>query len=241
MEIANKIKYLFKNLIDYIMPLRCSSCAAFIVTNSGFCADCFGKLNFITNPYCKLCGHQLEFSIFTNMECGKCLHNKPSFDIARSLMKFDEHSQKIIYAFKYYDQMSIAHIFAKMLCQRYIKEIFNADLVVPVPMHKFKRLFRKYNPSQILADSIAQIIHKPLRLDLLIKSKWTKSQTALSKVERQKNLSNSFACNSKYLIHNQNILLIDDVFTTGTTVQKCSQILKLAGAASIIVLTIVRT
>ena len=110
----------FRFLIDYILPPRCLSCAELTITDNGFCPNCFQRLNFIAKPYCQVCGRQLTVSILDNTICGKCTVSKPRYDIIRSLFVFDEHSRKIIHAFKYYDKTIMAKIFAKILYNRYL-------------------------------------------------------------------------------------------------------------------------
>jgi len=237
----NFLYEIYKYAIDYILPLRCPSCQVFISTNDGFCADCWSKINFISKPYCKLCGCGLGLSILDGLTCGRCFSNSPKYELLRSLMKFNEHSKRIIHAFKYHDKTGLGKVFAKLLCQRYELEISNVDLIIFVPMNKLKRLFRMYNQAQILAHEIALILKKPLWHNVLIKSKWTKSQASLSKIERERNLSNSLKFNSKYNIKGKKILLVDDVMTTGTTINKCTKLLKQAGASSVCVVTIAMT
>jgi ComF family protein len=230
-----------KHVIDYILPLRCPSCQTFSSTNDGFCGDCWGKINFISKPYCKSCGCGLGLSILDGMICGKCFRNSPNYELSRSLMKFNEHSKRIIHAFKYHDRTGLGKIFAKLLCHKYEAEINDIDIVVFVPMHKLKRLFRMYNQAQLLAHEMALMLKKPLGNNMLIKSKWTKSQASLSKIEREKNLRDSIKFNSKYKIKGKKILLVDDVMTTGTTINKCTKLLKQAGASSVYVVTIAMT
>jgi ComF family protein len=153
-------------------------------------------------------------------------------------LKFNEHSKKAIHQFKYQDKTIFAKTFAKLLCYRYGAEIADIDLIVPVPMNRFKRLLRLYNPAHILAAEIAKITNKTLKADILIKSKWTKSQTFLSKKQRKNNINNSIIFNKKYDVTKAKILLVDDVITTGVTIAQCSKILRTAGASSIYVMTI---
>ncbi|WPY01251.1 Putative ComF family protein [Candidatus Trichorickettsia mobilis] len=228
-------------IIDYILPPRCLSCAELTITAQGFCPDCWKKLNFIAKPYCYICGCQLNVSIFDNMSCGRCINTKSPYDWVRSLFIFDEHSSKIIHAFKYYDKTGMAKVLAKMLYYRYKSELVNIDLIVPVPMHKFKRLFRMYNQSYILAQELKIIINKPVDYRLLIKDKWTKSQTALSKKARIQNIHGSIKFNQKHCIKGKNILLVDDVLTTGSTIKECSRLLKSNGAQCVYAITIART
>lgn len=229
--------------IDYVIPPRCLSCCALVISDNSFCADCWIKLNFITKPYCKLCGRKLNISVVTDeLMCSKCIQNKPHFHFARSLFKFDENSKKLIHKFKYHDQTTMAKTFAKLLYQRYHRQIDkNIDVIVPVPMHKIKRLMRMYNQSSVLADALARFLQKPVNHNILIKSKWTKPQVMLSKSAREKNLIKSLQFNTKYNVHNKKVLLIDDVATTGSTINQCSNILKTAGADTIYCLTIAAT
>ncbi|HJD56881.1 ComF family protein [Candidatus Tisiphia endosymbiont of Ptychoptera albimana] len=238
---VHKISRLYDYLIDYILPARCLSCTEMTETKEDFCQNCWKKLDFITKPYCIICGSRLDISILDNMCCAKCFQHKPCYDKSRSLIKFNEHSKKIIHAFKYQDKTILAKTFSKLFYTHYNSEIQDIDLIIPVPMNRFKRLFRMYNPALILALEISKLARKSFSPDVLIKSKWTKSQTFLSKKEREKNLSNSLILNKKYQIIGQKILLVDDVLTTGTTVNKCAKILKDSGAECVYVMTIAMT
>ncbi|WP_341756862.1 MULTISPECIES: ComF family protein [unclassified Candidatus Tisiphia] len=231
----------YNYLIDYILPARCLSCAEVTDTKEDFCQDCWKKLDFITKPYCIVCGCRLDISILDDMCCTKCFQHKPHYNISRSLIKFNENSKKIIHTFKYQDKTILAKTFSKLFYRQYYNEIQEVDLIIPVPMNRFKRLFRMYNPALVLAIEISKLLKRPLSPDVLIKSRWTKSQTFLSKKEREKNLSNSLILNKKYQITGQRILLVDDLLTTGTTINKCTKILKESGAENVYVMTIAMT
>lgn len=237
----NITKLLLNNIVNYILPLRCLSCSEMIDNHGSFCPDCWKELDFIAQPYCVICGFKLNLSILDNMHCARCLKHRPNFDIARSLLKFNEHAKKIVHAFKYYDKTIYAKTFAKLLYTRYHSEIEEVDFIVPVPMNRFKRLFRMYNPALILAQEISKITKKPTIPDMLIKSRWTKSQTSLSQTAREKNLAKSLVINKKYKIQESRILLVDDVRTTSSTINKCSTILKNAGVKSVYVVTVAMT
>lgn len=234
-------KLLLNNIVNYILPLRCLSCSERIDSQDSFCPACWKKLDFIARPYCVICGFKLNLSILDEMHCARCLKHKPNFDTARSLLKFNEHAKKIVHAFKYYDKTIYAKTFAKLLYTRCYSEIKEVDFIVPVPMNRFKRLFRMYNPALILAQEISKISKKPTIPDVLIKSRWTKSQTFLSQTEREKNLANSIVINKKYEIQESRILLVDDVRTTGSTINKCARILKNAGVKNVYVVTVAMT
>ncbi len=236
-----KISRIYTYLINFILPPRCLSCAEMTISNKDFCSNCWKNLNFITKPYCIVCGSKLNISILEGMECGKCLQARPSYNLSRSLIQFDGYSKKVIHAFKYKDKTILAKTFTRLFYNQYNQEFCNIDLIVPVPMNRFKRLFRMYNPAFILALEISKIMKIAMIPDILIKTKWTKAQTYLSKNQREKNLSGSLIFNKKYQIMDKKILLVDDVLTTGTTINKCSKILKRAGGKDIYVMTIART
>jgi ComF family protein len=158
------------------------------------------------------------------------------------LLRFDANSKKIIHALKYYDKNFVSEIISKMLVNYYKQPITNADLIIPVPMHRIKRLSRLYNHAQILAESIASLVEKKIIPDILLKTKNTKSQTGLARKYRMDNLSDSIAVvANKQKIHGKKILLVDDVMTTGSTVNLCARQLKKAGAKEVVVLCIART
>lgn len=229
---------IFEFTLDYILPHRCIACREFVVSDSGFCAGCWGRLNFISKPYCLTCGWPFSFVVQENNSCAKCISKQPSCDQSRSLLRFDEYSKKIIYDFKYNDKTHYAKLFSKLLMHRYSEQIEKADIIAPVPMHRFKRLYRHYNQAQILACDIASLSKKTMIPDLLIKNKIGKSQVGLSKAQRQKNLAGTISVNPKYDIVQKNILLVDDVRTTGATTNLCGDILKKQGANIVNLVTI---
>lgn len=230
-----------KSIIDYLFPPRCYSCYELNVVVDGFCGECWTKFNFISRPYCVVCGTMFNICVLEDQVCAKCLTWQPHYDKSRSLMKFDEYSKHVVHAFKYYDKTNLAKTFSKLICNRYISEIKDVDVVIPVPMHKLKRLFRMYNHAHLLALEISKTINKPLCWNVLIKSKWTKSQTTLTKAQRLKNLAGSITLKLPEIIKNKKVLLVDDVKTTGATINKCSKILKQGGASEVYVVTIAMT
>ena len=232
------IKTLLHSVVNYVFPYRCSSCLELTDQKDGVCASCFQKLNFITAPYCELCGIPFEFQTQEKMICAKCIAEPPECEISRSLFKFDAASKKLIHAFKYNDHTNYAKMFARLFVMRYKAEMEDVDLIVPVPMYRFKRVLRHYNSAQIFALEIARLLHKPMVPELLIKQKWTRAQTGLSRTGRQKNLTGSIHVGDKMRALDKVILLVDDVKTTGATSTLCSKILKNAGAKSVKLATI---
>ena len=230
------------NIINYVLPHRCMSCNELTQSSYALCSCCFKQLEFITDPQCEICGVQFELDIYQGCSCTKCLNTPPNYDIARSIFKFNPVSKKLIHDFKYNDKTSYAKFFAKLLVNKYLKLINEVDYIIPVPMHYIKRLYRFYNPPYLLAKEIAKYTDpKKLRPDLLIKTKLTKTQTSLTKEQRYQNLQDSITVSNKYKIEGKNILLIDDVHTTGATANYCSYILKSHKASRVNFLSASRT
>lgn len=233
--------YFVNSAVNYALPYRCASCSELTGSSDGICPKCWSNLNFISKPFCNCCGVKFELSIHENALCGKCIVTKPEYELARSVLKFDQYSKNLIHAFKYNDKTNHAKLFAKLICTKYKEDFSDIDIIVPVPMNRFKRLYRYYNQSQLLAQEIATLMNFPVIPDLLIKTKITKPQASLSKLQRKKNIQGSIIYNIKHDINKKKILLVDDVYTTGSTISFCSKLLKQNGAASIKVSTIAMT
>lgn len=229
---------IYKSIINYLLPKRCFSCTELIQDDNGFCGNCWKDLNFINNPFCIRCGKEFELKIKGVSECVSCLAKRPIFDKSRSIFKFDEYSKTIVHAFKYFDKTILADYFAEMLFLRYKDDLKIADFIIPVPMHRFKRLLRMYNPPQVIAKSLSKKLDIPVIPDVLEKTKWTKAQTTLSRKARLSNINGSISITNIDKVKDKIIILIDDVITTGSTVNHCSKILKKGGAKEVIVLSI---
>lgn len=227
-KIANTIK-------TYVFPPRCIACYKFVQNDNGFCSNCFKNIIFIDNLYCLKCGRKNKEQ---KEKCIQCIKEDNSFDIARSLFVFDNLSKNAIHEAKYYNTLGALEKFAEMLCNQHQDILEKIDLIIPVPMHYIKRIYRSYNPAHKLAKSISLKEKKTFDPFLLKKIKITRSQINLTREERKKNLHESFKIEKKNKILGKNILLVDDVMTTGTTVNLCSKLLKNAGAKRVTIFTI---
>lgn len=221
------------------MPHRCVDCSVITGSDSSLCPNCWKKYIFIDEPWCRICGS--PFEIETDSLCLSCLHKKPPYTKSRSLFKFNENSRLLIHKFKYHDRTYLVNFFASLLYSKYKSLIDEADIITCVPMHKMKRLFRLYNHSHMLAKEISKISGKEFIYEILHKSKYTKSQAFLSKLARKENLKGSIICKYPERACGKKIVLIDDVITTGSTINLCSRVLSSAGAKSISVISIAKT
>jgi ComF family protein len=221
-----------KKLLNLILPARCISCKNIILDeNPGICHDCWKNLIFITDPLCSICGDPFEFSFEENkkdMVCAKCLAEKPKYKKLRATFKYNDKSKHIILALKYGDRTDSAKVLSSFL-QKTGKEFINdIDYIIPVPLHRLRLLKRKYNQAGLLAKNLADNLPKAKYIpDALIRKKHTKPQGHYTKNKREQNLKNAFVANPKYkeFFEKKNILIIDDVITTGSTVNECTKAL----------------
>lgn len=231
---------MFRLLVNYVFPPRCFACSNLTSDHDGICSSCWKKCKFITKPFCRICCKKFEVNFSDIDICVKCSISKPKIDSVRALLEFSSEVKGLIHNFKYNNKTILGKFFAKLIYNRFSDDFKDVDIIAPVPMHRIKRLFRGYNPPQILAYELAKFIHKPVIPDLLIKKRLTKAQVGLNKKERAKNLQGSLLLNKKFDVKDKVILLVDDVVTTGATGNECSKVLKQEKAMAVNLVTIAK-
>ena len=204
-------------------------------------------MNWFPNYTCMACGCEIQTS--TNQYlCSKCMDNLPVITEKQvghfSPFVYEEPIRTMILKLKYADNGFIAKALAPYLAAIYIKQIqpiFNqSPIIIPVPLHRSRQRERGYNQSTILAHELATYLNLPVKTDVLIRTRKTIIQKRMDAVTRAKNLHGAFAINParKEQIQDQNILLIDDVYTTGATTYECATTLRINGARNVVILTI---
>jgi ComF family protein len=244
MQAALKKKNAFRALcgaaIDLLLPPRCLATGE-IVDAQGMISPAFwSQLQFIEDPFCKTCGIPFNFEIANDTLCAACLDREPVFDRSRSAVIYNDASRKLILSFKYGDRLHAVHTFIPWMLRAGQDMIDAADFIIPVPLHSRRLRERRFNQSALLAQEIAKRSGKPYIPDALLRTRHTAPQQGLNFKERGKNVHGAFSVNEKYSLKNKNILLIDDVFTSGATLNECARVMKAAKAASVSVLTIAR-
>ena len=226
-----------------IFPNVCLYCNKIIHQNSSFCLDCWPKLQFITDPKCKICSYPLEFEGIQTI-CAKCIESKPQFDQNISIFRYNYVIKKVISKLKYQDQQYLSKKLAKLLSQNSKLDFKNFDIITCIPSHNKQLQKRKYNHSALLAKSLCKIsANQNFNPNLLIKIKHTKAQAQLTRKQRLKNLNSAFKVNPKFLgnIKHKSILIIDDVTTTHATLNEISKTLRKLKPSKISTLTIAKT
>lgn len=226
-----------KELLDIIYPRRCPICGDIVVPKSErACPDCKNLLQVIKEPRCKKCSKPIE-----NEEkeyCYDCDTKHFHYKKGYALWIYDKNMRKSIADFKYHNRKEYADFYIEEFLKHYeevLKEI-GADALIPVPIHKSKLKTRGYNQAQILASSLGRALGIQVIDDLLIRDKRTLPQKGLNDKERLKNLIQAFSIDkSKIEIYNNinKVILVDDIYTTGSTIEACTNILQQNGVSEV--------
>ena len=240
------IKEFFDKIIKLIFPPKCVLCGKIVETDDTLCCDCWKKVEFIHKPFCDKCSTPFEFKISEDDICLACIKNKPLYIKARSAFVYDNEISKLIFKFKFYDKMYLKRFMAKCMVNASADIIDKIDIFIPIPLHKKRLIFRKYNQSLLLANEIAKLTNKNVIYNFLCKTKHTAPQATLKQSDRKSNLKNKFAFNEEYLdriseFKNLNFAIIDDVMTTGSTINECIKVLNDVGIKNVYAMTFAKT
>jgi len=199
-------------------------------------------LKFIDSPQCAACGFPFPYELGVDVLCGNCTAKTPRFNRARAAFIYDDISRQPILSLKHSGQTHGLTIFAQQLKRAGRELLIGADRLVPVPLHPRRLRERRFNQAALLARALSRAVNIPLDTKSLVRVKATGSQGGKTASARRRNMQGAFRVNpaQRSDIKGQNFILIDDVMTTGATVEACAATLKRAGAARIDVLTLAR-
>lgn len=231
-----------KTMVDMILPPRCIVTGDLVGAQGAISGAAFRGLDFVGAPFCDACGLPFTFEAEAGALCTACLTERPVFGCARAAVIYNDASRTMILGFKHGDKMHAVAAFTPWMLRAGQEVIAAADIIVPVPLHRRRLLARRYNQAMVLAAAVARSSGKEVIPDLLARVRATPSQGHLKVKERQKNVARAFAVRARYkdLIAGKNVVLIDDVYTTGATVKECAKVLMAAGTACVNVLTLAR-
>ncbi len=229
-------------LLNLLYPRRCPVCDDIVVPKGKLvCDSCKNILNPLQEPLCYKCGRQI---ISTSSEyCDTCMNYRFNFDKAFSLWPYNSTVKASLSNFKYKGRREFAEYYADKLYEHFYTTLSNLSIsaIVPVPIHPERLKSRGYNQAELIAEILATKLNLPVITDYLVRSKNTLAQKNLDSVSRRKNLKEAFKINKNskfYKIHLNNILLLDDIYTTGSTADACSTTLKEAGSKNVFVLCV---
>lgn len=228
--------------VSLVLPHRCLSCRDVMPDANGLCMTCWDKLTFLGSPCCAHCGYPFELNEGREALCAACTIRRPAYDRARAVFSYDDHSRDLVLAFKHGDHTETAPALGAWLARAGAALAADADIVAPVPLHRHRLWQRRFNQAALLAAQAARIWDRPYYPDLLTRERATPSQGNLGFKARHRNVKRAFALSGRYrdAIQGQTVLLVDDVFTTGATVEECARVLKAEGAHAVHVVTLAR-
>jgi ComF family protein len=230
-----------RTVLDAVYPPLCISCRASTGEAHGLCAACWSKIVFLEGPECARCGLPFEFDPGGETLCAPCHAEPPAFDRARSVMHYDDSSKALILALKRADRLDLVPPLSRWLERGGRELLAEADVIVPVPLHRWRLWRRRFNQSALLAQKLAKAAAKPFDPLALIRIRATPSQGAMPSAKaRRKNVRGAFKVANPSVIAAKSVLLVDDVYTTGATLDACARALKRSGAAKVMAVTLAR-
>jgi ComF family protein len=230
-------------LLDLMLPPRCLRCGASVEGDARLCAECWRSLTFLGPPQCRLCGYPLPHALPGAPLCGACAKEPPAYDRARAALRYDDGARRLILAFKHADRTDTGPAFGVWLARAGAELLADAELIAPVPLHRWRLLQRGYNQAAILARALARESGLRLIPDLLQRQRATRSQQGLSGQARLDNVTaGAFRVHPwhRRRVEDRLVLLVDDVLTTGATASACARVLRRGGARQVDLLTLAR-
>lgn len=241
-QTAGALKGFGAALLGLALPPTCIACGAITGAAGGLCGPCWGGLSFITRPFCERTGAPFVHDPGGPLVSPEALADPPAFDRARAAVTFSAVARDLVHNLKYADRLDLAAPLARLMVQAGPDVIASADLIVPVPLHPLRLWRRRFNQAALLGRHLSRMSGVPQRTDLLKRSRGTSSQTTLGRAERRANVAGAFALcrGAASTLAGQRVLVVDDVYTTGATLDACARILRRADVAGVDVLTFAR-
>lgn len=252
----NTLNKISKNLLSHVerwlLPYACISCNKLSDQTKDLCTSCEKKLPWVKHS-CIQCGISFKHNALTSTDkiCGQCQNTPPKFDFTVTAFEYQEQATILITQFKFKHQLAYGRVLSELLSEQIAKKISNLHLdslpeaIIPVPLHWWKHSLRGYNQSAIIAKILSKKLSIPLDIRLVKRKKFTKSQRLLNTRARKQNIKNAFAVihsekNQQKLASYRHLAIVDDVVTTGSTVNQLANLLKKHGVKTISVWALAR-
>lgn len=209
------------------------------VEPGALCGPCWARMPFITRPYCERLGTPFAFDVGGPLLSPEAIAEPPAFDRARAVALHEGDARGFVHRLKFSDRLDLARPMGRLMAASGREVLEEADLLVPVPLHWTRLLWRRFNQSLALAEEVAHHSGVRVATTALRRTKRTPQQVGLSRAQRRANLQGAFQVPdaARFEIEGRRIVLIDDVHTTGATLNACARVLRRAGASNIDVLT----
>ncbi len=231
--------------LDLLFPPSCLGCGRRLplLGSKNFCAACVAQIHYLSPPLCRICGLEVYSADQTDRDnplCGECLRNPPPYAMARSVVLYEPEVRKLVHRLKFARDLSVVPALAEIVACCPLPEFADIDCIVAVPLHPRRLRWRGLNQAVILARLFFADRLPLIHADWLQRQRNTVPQTELGGAARRKNLTGVFAVRPGNDFAGARVCLVDDVFTTGTTVRECSKVIMQSGAREVKVLTLAR-
>jgi ComF family protein len=227
--LLQRLQRITQQCLDLLFPPRCVGCRK---GGHVLCADCLQAIPLLLPPFCQHCGSPSA----ANGTCQSCRYHPPRLHGLRAVSIYQEPLRSYIHALKYNGKTRLAEPMGCLLAQAYTRYGFQVDAMIPVPLHPERHKQRGYNHAELLAEVCASLVGVPLSHDIVQRQKATPAQVGLSASQRYQNMARAFHCTPAFAtgaLKGRRILIIDDVCTTGATLEACAAPLYAAGAAAV--------
>jgi ComF family protein len=244
-RIAGALRATFGLVVDVALPPLCASCRE-PVGDAGVCAACWSKLSFIAPPYCERLGIPFTYDPGPGILSMEAIADPPAYHRARAAVRYDDIARTLVHAFKYGDRLDLAPTMGRWMATAGQPLLREADALVPVPLHWRRQWARRFNQSALLAEIIAKVGNGssalPVTYRALKRVKATPQQVGLSQAARAQNVQGAFRvpADGKVNVAGRRLILVDDVLTSGATMDACARALLRAGAAQVDALVFAR-
>jgi ComF family protein len=228
--------------VRVLFPPLCAGCRRIVTEPGTLCGACWPNIRFLERPWCEVMGTPFSHDMGEGFLSAEAIANPPPFGRARAAVSYDGVARRMVQGLKYSDRTDLAPWMARWMARAGAELLADADVIVPVPLHRRRFLWRRFNQSAELARALARRADKPFEPTALIRVKITRQQVGLGLRERQDNVRGAFQVppEADIKVRGRNVLIVDDVYTTGATVSAAARGLKRGGAVSVDVLTFAR-
>ena len=227
--------------LDVLFPPTCLACRAATHEHGALCARCWREIRFIERPYCERLGTPFEQDLGEGLLSPQAMADPPVFFRARAVARFEDGpARKLVHRLKYSDRAELARPVARWMTRAGAELLAEADLVVPVPLHPIRLWRRRFNQAAALAREVARVSRVACDLEALRRVKATRSQVGLTRAQRAENMQGAFRAAPDADLKGRKVVLVDDVLTSGATLNAASRALLRAGAEQVDVLVFAR-